>query len=83
MRSLSCVAMSVAGPFSTVTPRAARTPSAQSPGSTPSSVGRTSSRPSAASPRPSDVTASTGVIGTTSTPGKRAAARASVVEVGA
>ena len=71
--------MSVAGEFSTVTPRAARTPSAQRPASMPSSVLRTSRRPRATSPGAErDAAASAGVIGVMSTPGSRTAARSRV-----
>ncbi len=62
-------------------PRAASEPSAQSPSSTPSSVGSTSSRPSAASPSRSCVTASCGDSRRKVIPGGAASTSARFVSV--
>ena len=80
--SWSCVAISAAGPFKTVTPRR---PDAEGPEAVVDAVEVwcTSRRPSTASPGPSDEAATAGVIGTISTSGTHVAESASVVRLGA
>jgi hypothetical protein len=68
VRSLSCVANRAAASFKTTTRRASSAPSTHMPSSIPSSVGNTSSRPSAASPGRSTCSASSGDIGSQRTP---------------